>query len=487
MTDSSAGNVVVIGSGAGGLSTAIILSKLGFHVNVVEKNPRPGGLMRSYFRKGVECEVGVHYLGALAEGQVLRKLFDFLGVTSQIPVKRMGQNGVIDRYLFDSFAFDLPEGLDAFEANLLDAFPKETRQIADVMGRLRNAAEKLNSLDFLFSDRIDLSMIDSKPFGAILADAGCSPELRAILGVPAHWIGVRNAICPSFYHNTALVSYLMSSWRLECGGSAMADAFAGRLMSLGGNIVCGDGADEILVNDRTVRGVRLKSGMILNAGIVVAAVHPKVVLSMLPDGAVTPAYKKRVSNLEDTEGLFCVQAVFDSQKAGIPHNLFKVGTDSAGNISDSLYFQARKTGREGKCLLTILTSGKYGMWRPWENTRTGHRGEKYAETKRKEAERMLNAAGKLMGPLRGLELLDAYTPLTIRDWVNTPGGSAYGVLKSSKQMLSAAILNRTPVKNLYLAGQSVMAPGILGTLIGSLATVKFILGADRFRDAVSLG
>jgi all-trans-retinol 13,14-reductase len=90
----------------------------------------------------------------------------------------------------------------------------------------------------------------------------------------------------------------------------------------------------------------------------------------------------------------------------------------------------------------------------------------------------------LTGRLDGLEIIDTYTPLTLRDWVNTPDGSAYGVMKSHQQMLSAALLNSTSIKGLYLAGQSVMAPGILGTLLGSMATTKFIVGAERFEKEV---
>ncbi|MCI5219845.1 MAG: NAD(P)/FAD-dependent oxidoreductase, partial [Candidatus Electrothrix sp. LOE2] len=95
-------NILIIGSGIGGLSTAIILAKLGFEVTVLEKNRQAGGLLRSYARDGIECEVGVHYLGSLDNGQVLRKFFDYLGVTESIPVTRMGQDGIIDRYIFDA-------------------------------------------------------------------------------------------------------------------------------------------------------------------------------------------------------------------------------------------------------------------------------------------------------------------------------------------------------------------------------------------------
>ncbi|MBU4237562.1 MAG: NAD(P)/FAD-dependent oxidoreductase, partial [Proteobacteria bacterium] len=73
-------DVLIIGSGVGGLSTAIILAKLGFEVTVLEKNGQAGGVMRSYTRDGIECPVGVHYLGSLDQGQILRKFFDYLGV-----------------------------------------------------------------------------------------------------------------------------------------------------------------------------------------------------------------------------------------------------------------------------------------------------------------------------------------------------------------------------------------------------------------------
>ncbi len=76
-------DALIIGSGIGGLSTGIILSRLHQRVAVIEKNPLPGGLMRSYARDGVDCPVGVHYFGAFGEGQPLRRMFDYLGVTER--------------------------------------------------------------------------------------------------------------------------------------------------------------------------------------------------------------------------------------------------------------------------------------------------------------------------------------------------------------------------------------------------------------------
>ena len=485
--------VLIIGSGIGGLSTAIILAKLGFDVTVLEKNSKPGGLMRSYTRDGIECAVGVHYLGSLDKGQILQKFFDYLGVTDTIPVSRMGQDGIIDRYLFDSSTnhppkFDLPQGMDALEDNLKQTFPKEREKIVKIVDPIRKTGDQLHTLDLLYSTGSDFSLLDqSQPMGEILNDLGCSPGLRSVLAIPSCWIGVPVDDCPAYYHNIALASYVSSSYRLKCSGSDMADALAGRLKELGGKIITNAEISEIHVRSRVVTGLQFQSGASLTASTVIGAVHPKIVLKMLPQGAVKPSYRQRISNLEDTHGIFSVHACLDGDNhPEIPYNIFKIDTDQDGNVPDLKYYQIRKSERKGINLLSILTSGKDELWAPWVHTKSGRRGNDYLEAKEQHATGLVREAEELFGSFKGLKILDAYTPLTMRDWVNSPGGSAYGVLRSSSQMLGTALLNRTAVKGLYLAGQNVMAPGIIGTIMGSFSTVKLILGDKEFRELVCL-
>lgn len=480
--------VVIIGSGIGGLSTAIILAGLGVEVTVLEKNHQPGGLLRSYTRDGIDCATGVHYLGSLDKGQILRKFFDYLGVTALIPVTRMGQGGVIDRYIFPFSTFDLPEGIDAYEENLKQAFPEEQQKITRIIDPVRKTAKQLHGLDVLYSSQNDFSLLDqSLPFGDILDSLQCSPGLRSILAIPASWIGVPLGDCPAYYHNMALASYLSSSWRLNCSGSHMAGALAGRLQELGGKIITGATVSKIHVDSRVVTGLQLQSGEKLTASTVIGAVHPQVVLKMLPQGAVKPSYHQRISGLQNTHGIFSVHVRIDGDAhPEIPYNIFKIETDKYGNVPDLKYYQIRKSEKKGGNLLSILTSGKDEMWAPWVKTKSGHRGNDYLEEKERHATGLIREAEELFGTFKAAKILDAYTPLTMRDWVNTPGGSAYGVLRSSSQMLATALLNRTAVKGLYLAGQNVMAPGVIGTIMGSFSTVKLILGAEVFREQVSL-
>ncbi len=84
--------------------------------------------MRSYRRVGIDCPVGVHYVGALGENEPLGKMFSLMGIQVSELFFKIEQEGFIDRYIFDDFIFDLPVNLDAYGNNLRKSFPREARQ-----------------------------------------------------------------------------------------------------------------------------------------------------------------------------------------------------------------------------------------------------------------------------------------------------------------------------------------------------------------------
>lgn len=210
-------------------------------------------------------------------------------------------------------------------------------------------------------------------------------------------------------------------------------------------------------------------------------------LDLIDTKNVKPSYRRRITGLKDTDGMFAVHALVPRNgHQPIDHNLFSVQTKTNGAVDEVIYLQLRECERPGYLLLSLLTSGHDALWQPWQHTRSGKRGEDYMRLKQSVAHKLIHAIEPITGTFNDLELLDVYTPLSIRDWVNSPNGSAYGVMRSSSQLLSAAVLNRTAIQGLYLAGQSVMAPGILGAILGSLATVKFIIGPERFNREIRL-
>ncbi len=483
--------VIVVGSGIGGLSCGIVLARLGYDVTVLEKNRQPGGLLRSYVRGGVHCNVGLHYLGALDEGQVLRRCFEYLGIMDQLPLARMGGDGPVDRYLFVNGgpgidSFDVPVGLDAYQDNLRAAFPDQGQQIDALMAMLHRSVGQFEQLDFLYKDiPAQYWFEQTEALGALLDRLGCSAGLRAVFGLPSVLIGVPPVQCPYFYHAITLASYLSSAWRLESNGAQMADVCVRRLTALGGRVRSGEAVVAIRAGQGAVQGVTLASGEELDADLVISSLHPRATVSLLPPACVKPSYRRRTHELIDTHGMIAVHALVPADRhPALAHNLYAVETDGAGDARDLIFMQLRPSERPGRNLLSLITAGHDELWQPWRDTLSGRRGDDYQQAKTAFARALIARTEAFNGAFSELELLDVSTPLTIRDWVGSPGGSAYGVMRSTGQLLSAALLNRSSVSGLFLAGQSVLSPGVLGTILGSLATVQFIVGPERFRREV---
>ena len=92
---------------------------------------------------------------------------------------------------------------------------------------------------------------------------------------------------------------------------------------------------------------------------------------------------------------------------------------------------------------------------------------------------LLERAAATLGPLGDADVLDSFTPLSLRDWTGAPGGSVYGVSRSTAQQLSVVGLRRRTVKGLVLAGQSLAAPGVLGAVMSACQAVKRVAGAEE--------
>jgi phytoene dehydrogenase-like protein len=409
---------------------------------------------------------------------------DYLGVTDRMAVERMGKDGPIDRYVFDDSTFDLPEGLDTFAASLDQAFPEDRQSISTIMKNLRILKDIQNSFSFLSSSPAFPDMDLFAPLGTYLTKIGCSRRLRSVLGVASRWMGMSESDCPVLYHHLALVSYLQSSWRLRGRGSDLAEAFVTRFKELGGALLCGDPAAAILLSGNAIRGIGLTSGRMLAANRVVAAIHPKIVLAMLPEGIVAPRHARRIMKLDDTEGLFMVHAVLDAgTHPPLSHNVYRLNTDCDGTLLDGVFYQLRPGGKE-KSLLMIITKSLFSEWGQWEDTTTGRRGSVYDDEKSRRADRYLKGAEEIFGSLTGAKVLDVCTPLTIRDWVNSPQGSPYGIMRSSRQLSMEAAIHRQLVGGLFFAGQNALSPGVLGTVLGSFQAVRQMIGHDRFSREV---
>ena len=106
-------DIIIIGSGLGGLECGAILSKEGFNVCVVEKNAQFGGCFQTYQRKGHLLDTGIHYVGSLDEGQVMNQYFRYFGIMDKLKIKRL-DDAAFDTIYYKGKTYDYAMGYPQF-------------------------------------------------------------------------------------------------------------------------------------------------------------------------------------------------------------------------------------------------------------------------------------------------------------------------------------------------------------------------------------
>ena len=119
-------DALVIGSGIGGLTTAALLSELGWRVAVLEQHYTAGGATHSYDRNGYEWDVGVHYIGDMGTRTTVRRMMDFL---TQDNLAWAPMDAHYDRFFIGDNVYDAVAGREAFRDNLVGHFPREAAAI----------------------------------------------------------------------------------------------------------------------------------------------------------------------------------------------------------------------------------------------------------------------------------------------------------------------------------------------------------------------
>src|SRR5678809_1077157 len=123
-------DIIIIGSGMGGLVCGDLLSKEGFSVCVIEKNKQIGGCLQTFVRDKVIFDSGVHYMGGLEKGQNLYQLFKYLGLIDKLKLERMDEDA-FDKIIIsnDEKEYAFAQGYDNFIQKLTEHFPEEKKAI----------------------------------------------------------------------------------------------------------------------------------------------------------------------------------------------------------------------------------------------------------------------------------------------------------------------------------------------------------------------
>lgn len=465
-------DVVIIGSGLGGLVCGSLLAHEGKSVLVLERQAQPGGCMQSYQRDGLSFDTGFHYVGGLSEGQQLHCVFSHLGLM-QLPWVHLDADG-FDRVTIGHQTFPLAEGYDHFADTLGEYFPKEKKALhryADLMRHLPPMEEigPVNAYDYLNSLFRDPLLIN------VLSGSAIKMELR------------RDSL-PLFIFAHGMSSYIASSWRLRGGGHLIVNALVNDINRLGGKVVCHADVNKLVEKEGRIVAARCSRGNVYEGDVFISDVHPQVTFRWLEESKlIKNMFRRRINAMENSFGMFTVSLVL---KSGVlpyfNHNKYvykkpNVWTfyEDMGGISGVMV--SCRVPEEGDYArqIDLMTPVPWKLFESWADTTVGRRGEIYEMLKSHLADECMRLAERVVPGLRGMvEQYYTSTPLTYRDYTLTPCGSAYGVRKDCRNLLMTTLAPRTPIPNLLLTGQSLMLHGVEGVTMTALQTCGELLGKE---------
>ena len=479
-------DVVIIGSGFGGLVCAHLLAKAGKRVLVLERQLQAGGCIQSYQRKGQAFDTGLHYVGGLGEGQKLNRIFSHLGLM-RLPWHRLDPEG-FDLVTIGEETFAFAEGYDQFVDKLATRFPKEREALQQYVQTL----QQTEAVAFGSNDAYQL-------FGTCAYDyltrTFNDPLLINVLSGSALKMELRQTSLPLFTFAHGNSSFIQSSWRLQGDGNLIVKSLIDDIHSFGGEVICQAEVDELIEKDGRIIAAHSTNGETYEGDIFISDIYPSLTFSLVKDSAVLRnLFRRRMSNMENTFGFFTASLMLKPDTLPyFNHNKFvyrqpNVWTfyEEPGSVGGLMI--SCRVPEEGTYAtqIDLLTPMPWRVCEPWAETQIGRRGADYLALKARYADECVTLAETVIPGLREM-ISQTYTstPLTYRDYTLTPNGSAYGVRRDCRNLVITMLSPRTPIPNLMLTGQNLMLHGLEGVSMTALLTCQEILGTEYIKKIVT--
>lgn len=476
-------DVIIIGSGLGGLECGTLLSRHGMSVLVLERQHHPGGCMQSYSRGGTSFDTGLHYVGGLQEGQPLHETFRSLGLLD-LPWQHLDPDG-FDQITIGNETFCYHEGYDNFARAMAERFPTQKQALQCYVDMLRKSDEE--QLAALHSTTVTENSFANEHFNTNayqwLRSHFNDELLINVLSGASLKMELHKSTLPLFTFAHGNGSFIQSSWRLKGNGNMLVSRLADNIRGNGGQVLCDMEVTELEIKDGKAIAAVCRNGERFEADMFVSNIHPALTCSMITDTTVIKGiYKRRMSRLTNTFGMFTASLKLKSGHISyFNHNKFLYAQPNVWEMSEPTHegygvLVSCPWSPDGHAhTIDLLTPMSWEEVLQWQDTTVGHRGDDYKDMKQRKTDSLISIAEQHIPGLRGaIEAVYTSTPLTYRDYNCSPQGSAYGIRKDCNNPMLTILTPRTPIPNLMLTGQNLMLHGLHGVTMTALFTCKQI-------------
>ncbi len=496
-------DVIIVGSGLGGLVSANILSREGYKVCVLEKNNQYGGNLQIFVRDKTIFDTGVHYLGGLDKGQNLNRYFKYLGIMDDLKLIQLDK--AYDVITFDGDEIEYPhsQGYDVFKKELGHIFPEDKEAIAAYCDKIIETCAGFPLYNLIqareYKDRTELLSLG---LDAFLDSITANKKLKAVLlGSNLLYAGIKEKT-PFYVHALSVNSYIQSSWRCVNGGSQIAKLLIRKIKEFGGEVYRYKEVTRFGFDEKRLASVVLKDGTEIFADKFISNIEPKHTIKMLGENRLRKSYTNRINRIENVISGFSLYIVFKPNTFKyLNHNYYHFKDynrvlDGQEYTSESwpegymISMSAKKNMDGWAENMTAITYMHFDEVKEWENTfntvaEENERGVSYEQFKAIKTEKMLQELEKKFPNIRScIQSLHASTPLSYRDYIGGDKGTMYGYAKDAANPLGAFLSPKTKLGNLFFTGQSVNMHGILGVTISAVVTCGEIVGKEYLLNKI---
>ena len=506
-------DLIVIGSGIGGMTVASLMSQIkAKRVLVLERHFKLGGFTHSFTRpQNRSWDVGLHYVGEMGDGMLGRRLFDLI---TQRRVRWHKIPSPFEKFVYPDFTFDVPDDEHSYRQALIEHFPYEREGIERYFKDVLRVADwyrtnmLMQSAPALIRLPVQLSKLGTKVV-ALMTTAEYMNQnfrdlkLKAVLCSQWGDYGLPPAESAFAIHALIVAHYFKGGYYPVGGADMIPKSIARIVEEKGGRCLVNHMVTEIIVRNGRAIGVKVvakKGKHVVEkeffAPVIVSDAGAYTTFMRLLPANVPLSFRKQLEQVA-TRG-----QSFLTVYLGLKENPSKLGFRGenhwiySGYDHDEMYQRGNEIlqGKVMYCYLSfpslkdphavahtaeIIMALDYATVERWRDYPWMRRGADYMELKSRLAKALIDFVNRhYPGFSELIDYWEVSTPITIETFTGHLRGAPYGIPATPERFRLPWLKVTTPVKNLYLTGSDVAAPGILGALVGGVATSAHLLGSS---------
>lgn len=462
-------DAIIIGAGIGGLTCGCYLAKAGLKVLIVEQHFKAGGYCTSFKRKGYTFDAAAHYIGGFRKNGPLSIIFRELELDSKVKIIRFDPSDIV---IFPDYQIYIWNNFNKTISELQESFQNEAINIDKFFKFLLNSEfAKL------------YVQLKGKTFKELLDLYFNSTQLKSILGIFLGNIGVSPSKASALASALLFREFVVDGGYYPKGGmQVFSDAFVSRFKELGGEILFGEKAKKIIVENDSVKGIAIDNNNLIPAKVVVSNCDATNTFMNLVGKEFLPSkFIRKIDNLEISPSAFMVYLGLNRNYSEILNNRCSLWCSLSNNLNveETLYSDLNRQHKpysedfvfcviptshdpslapQNNDVVTLIVPAKITDNNFWQ------------ENKYNVADELISKAENIMpGLSKAISVREIATPLTFNRYTSNKNGASYGWAYSLSQIDKETMPAITPLKGLYLSGHWVTQ----GIGHGGVSTVAY--------------